>query len=237
VLPLTLLPLSLLQEDEQPGAQDLQMLQQLLGTLMGGSLPQGVGEGAAAQAANAQGGSNASGGAGSSSGFRVMRLPGGGFSATYSSSSGAPGSGVHAHTSASTSSSEPGPFPGMGLDDNPMFANPDDFMSQLLLAGARSARQGGGRGPGFQHYDPASGYTSWEPMGGGPGDMGLEALLSELMGPGLFGGGEGGMRYEDLVGLDPVHVTTPEEVLSSLPQSKFVEGRKPGDRWGRPAVC
>lgn len=37
------------------------------------------------------------------------------------------------------------------------------------------------------------------------------------------------MTYEDLVGLDPVHVTTPEEVLTSLPQSKFVEGRRPGD--------
>jgi hypothetical protein len=215
------------------------MLQQLFGTLMGGNLPPGVGGAAARQAANAAGGDNASEGASSSSGFRVTPLPGGGFSATYSSSSGAPGSGVHVHTSTSTSSSgpgpRPGPFPGMGMDGDPMFANPDDFLSQLLLAGARSARQGGGRGPGFQHYDPASGHTSWEPMGGGPGDMGLEALLNELMGPGLFGGGEGGMRYEDLVGLDPVHVTTPEEVLSSLPQSKFVEGRKPGDRWVQPA--
>lgn len=124
-----------------------------------------------------------------------------------------------------------------------MFAGPEDFLSQLLLAGARSARdnsgrqQGMGPGPGFTHYDPSSGASNFEPFGGGSGGMGLEALLSQIMGPGLAGGGMGGMTYEDLAGLDPVHVTTPEEVLSSLPQSKFVEGRKPGDRWVLEAAC
>jgi hypothetical protein len=131
------------------------------------------------------------------------------------------------------------------MDDDPMFAGPDDFLSQLLLAGARSARDNSGRqqgaaagfraaGLGFIHHDPQSGTSNFEPFGGGGGGgpfggMDLEGLLSQIMGPGLAGGG--GMTYEDLVGLDPVHVTTPEEVLTSLPQSKFVEGRRPGDRW------
>lgn len=241
----------LVQENEQPGAEDLAMLQNLMQTLMGGSLPPGFEQhqtAGPAAAAAAGGGARASSGAagGGSSGFRVTRLPGGGFTATYSSSSGGPGSGgVHVHTSTTHSSGAGGGmFPGMhgmGMDaDNDMFGGPDDFLSQLLLAGARSARdnrgraQGGQRAAGFTHYDPNSGTADFEPFGPGFGPgaagQGLEALLSQIMGPGLFGGGGGGMTYEDLVGLDNVHVTTPEEVLSSLPQSKYVEGRKPGDR-------
>lgn len=229
------------------------MLQNLMQALMGGSLPPGFGDSRqdprAATAAAAQAGSSSgsSGGRGSS-GFRVSRLPGGGFTATYSSSSGGPGSSVHVSSSTTRSGGAGAggfPFGGMGMDDDdPMFAGPDDFLSQLLLAGARSARdnrggrQQGGMGaagprPGFTHYDPSSGASDFEPFGGGSGGGmgGLEALLSQIMGPGLAGGGMGGMTYEDLAGLDPVHVTTPEEVLTSLPQSKFVEGRKPGDRW------
>lgn len=206
------------------------MLQNLFQSLMGGQLPPGfepaaaAGGGAAAAAAGRQAG-------GGSSGFRVTRLPGGGFSATYSSSSG-PGSSsaVHMHTSSTTHG-------GGGGFDQPPFAGPDDFLSQLLLAGARSARDttGAAAQPGFTHYDPRSGSSHFEPVmgGGGPGGggpgAGLEALLNAIMGPGF---GEGGMgTYEDFVGLDNVRVTTPEEVLSSLPHSKFVEGRMPGDRW------
>jgi len=61
-------------------------------------------------------------------------------------------------------------------------------------------------------------------------------LLGALMEGGLFPGlgpdgeGVGRLRYEDLVGLDPVHVTTPADVLQGLPTSTFVEGRMPGDR-------
>lgn len=233
-----------MQEDEQPGTEDLAMLQTLMQSPMGGSLPPGFDRSppaATAAAAGGQAGSSGSNGSGSS-GFRVTRLPGGGFTATYSSSSGAPGSGgVHVHTSTTHSSGAQGPSPGMGMmDDDQMFGGPDDFLSQLLLAGARSARDNSGRtgGPGFVHHNPGSGAMEFEPFGGpgfgpeaGPAGMGLEALLSQIMGPGLFGGEGGmGMRYEDLVGLDPVHVTTPDDVLSSLPQSKYVDGRKPGDR-------
>jgi hypothetical protein len=232
-----------MQEDEQPGTEDLAMLQNLMQTLMGGSLPPGFDRNPPAAAAAVGGQAGSSGGSGSgSSGFRVTRLPGGGFTATYSSSGGPGSGGVHVHTSTTHSSSAQGPFSGMGMDEDQIFGGPDDFLSQLLLAGARSARDNSGRtagpgGPGFVHHNPGSGAMEFEPFGpgfgpgAGPAGMGLEALLSQIMGPGLFGGEGGmGMRYEDLVGLDPVHVTTPEDVLSSLPQCKYVDGRKPGDR-------
>jgi hypothetical protein len=231
-----------MQEDEQPGTEDLAVLQTLMQSLMGGSLPPGFDRHHAAAAVDGQGGSSDGNGSGSS-GFRVTRLPGGGFTATYSSSSGGPGSGgVHVQTSATHSSSAHDPLSGMGLDEDQIFGGPDDFLSQLLLAGARSARDNRGHtagpgGPGFVHHNPGSGAMEFESFnpgfgpGAGPAGMGLEALLSQIMGPGLFGGEGGtGMRYEDLVGLDPVHVTTPVDVLSSLPQSKYVDGRKPGDR-------
>lgn len=212
----------------------------MMQTLMGGNLPPGINPtrnqpqvATATAAAGTQAGSTAPGSG--NSGFRVTRLPGGGFSATYSSSSG-PGSSSswQVHSSTSHSSGSGDPFAGMmggGGGPDAMFGGPDDFLSQLLLAGARSARDNSGRA-GYTHYDPRSGDAHFEPMGGagGAAGMGLEALLSQLMGPGLFGGGGGGMSYEDLVGLSDVQVTTPEEVLSSLPQSKFVEGRRPGDR-------
>jgi hypothetical protein len=146
---------------------------------------------------------------------------------------------------------------GSGADP---FAGPDDFLSQLLLAGARSAheahRSGSMGAGGFTHYDPASGAASFEPGGAGAGaaggaggagphmghglagvPQGLEALIGALMGPGMFGGmmggaAAGGMRYEDLAGLQNVAVTTPPEVLARLPRSTYIDGRRPGDRCG-----
>eukprot|EP00775_Hariotina_reticulata_P009292 gene9292-9457_t len=128
--------------------------------------------------------------------------------------------------------------------------HPLDPLAQLLLAGARSAaanRQAGSSGleqqaAGFTHYNPASGAAhfepaaTWGPFGGPMASADLDGLIGALMGGGMFPGlgsdgeGAGRFRYEDLVGLDPVHVTTPPDVLQGLPTSTFVEGRKPGDR-------
>jgi hypothetical protein len=124
---------------------------------------------------------------------------------------------------------------------------PDDLLSQLLLAGARSAHAnaaGGGTGSGhtssgFMHFDPSSGGQARHEAAAAaePGIVGggLEALIGALMGQGLFSsmaegvGGAGGF-YEDLVGLDNVHVTTPPDVLAALPRSTYIQGRRPGDR-------
>eukprot|EP00879_Flechtneria_rotunda_P001007 GHRR01001143.1.p1 GENE.GHRR01001143.1~~GHRR01001143.1.p1 ORF type:complete len:683 (+),score=290.06 GHRR01001143.1:1311-3359(+) len=208
------------QADEHPSEHDLAMLQQVLQQLfMGSAVPP----------------SARSGGGGSSSGqpvsgFRVTRLPGGGFAATYSSGTGG-SSGQHHCLH------EPGRHP--GHDDNYPFgpfgddAVRGDFLTQLLLAGARSARQNS-RGQqqqglgGFAHFDPISGSTRYE-QGGPPS---LEALIGAMMGHGMFAGmGEagGGFRYEDLQNLENVQVTAPADILEALPKSKYVEGRKPGD--------
>lgn len=213
------------------------MLQGLLGALMQGNMPthldnaQEQHTGGAAAAAAAQ---SASGSSSSRTGFHVTRLPGNGFTATYSSSSG-PSS---LHMSAGAAHSSGGGFTGQGFVDAsagphlPMFSGPEDFMFHLLSGHTDHAHQqhsAAAGSPGFTHYNPSDHSSHFEPMMASPG-AGLEAILSQLMGSGLFGGGGGGMQYEDLVGLDPVHVTTPEDVLSSLPRSKYVEGRRPGDR-------
>jgi len=234
-----------LQEDEQPGADDLEMLQNIMQQLMGGNLPSGLHtssqQAAQAGSSSSGGGGGGGGSGGGSSGFRVTCLPGGGFTATYSSGSRTGPGGVHVQAAAHSGAPLQG---GGGIDMDSMFSGPDDLMSQLLLAGARSAsanrgHAGGLGSAGFTHYDPGSGTAEFEPLrrhvdnlweGMAVPGPSLDEMVEALMGPGLFTDGRGGLRYEDLVGLDPVHVTTPQDVLTSLPQSKYVEGRRPGDR-------
>lgn len=230
-----------MQEDEQPDADDLELLQNIMQQLMGGNLPSGLNTSSqqAAQAGSSSSGGGGGGNGSGSSGFRVTRLPGGGFTATYSSGSRTGPGGVHVQAAAHSGAPLHG---GGGIDMDSMFSGPDDLMSQLLLAGARSASANRGRAggsAGFTHYDPGSGTTQFERLDRHvnslweglevPGPS-LEEMLEALMGPGPFTDGHGGLRYEDLVGLDPVQVTTPQDVLTSLPQSKYVEGRRPGDR-------
>lgn len=209
----------------------MRMLQQLMQQLMRGGPP-------GYHQASASSSSRGSGGEGS--GFRVVNLPGGGFAATYSSNSGD----RQPHRAAEAAAGDP----------FAVYMDPtEDLFTQLLLSGARSARsnhyrqqqQGSAhQEAGFAHFDPATGFSRFEPMDQifGPGIMGpglrhgpgqgLEALIGALIGgqgfEGQFGG-PGGMTYEDLMNLDNVHVSTPDDVLAELPRSKFIEGRKPGD--------
>eukprot|EP00878_Enallax_costatus_P004860 GHUV01005114.1.p1 GENE.GHUV01005114.1~~GHUV01005114.1.p1 ORF type:complete len:650 (+),score=247.40 GHUV01005114.1:207-2156(+) len=214
------------QQQQQGGGgdQEVLMLQQLMRQLMAGGPPNYQQAGSSSRDRGSGQGTG---------GFRVVNLPGGGFAATYSSSSGN-GSRQYQSSSAAAADGRFGPY----MDPT------EDLITQLLLAGARSARSNRSQGldghePGFTHYDPAAGYSRFEPSDQifgpgfmGPGfrqvpDQGLEALIGALFGG--QGQGIGNMRYEDLVNLDNVNVSTPEDVLSQLPRSKYVEGRKPGD--------
>jgi hypothetical protein len=133
-----------------------------------------------------------------------------------------------------------------------------DLLEQLLLAGARSALQRQRSGVAADAAATASGFATFDPeassasntVGGSIGGMthavppggGLEALLGALFGGGMASAGadaagSGGLTYEQLMGLRPVAVPTPPDVLASLPRSRFVEGRTPGDRWECVACC